>query len=37
VKLDSDTGEFEERIPGAGVLVNGSEIEFLELLHGEES
>jgi hypothetical protein len=36
-KLDSKTGEFKERIGNAGLLVNGSEIEFIELIKGEDN
>ncbi|HTD38246.1 MAG TPA: DUF6338 family protein [Candidatus Limnocylindrales bacterium] len=35
--LDSDTGAFQHEVPSAGLLVNGAEIEFIELIEGQES
>ena len=34
-KIDGETGEFAEALEGAGLLVNGSEIEVLELIEGQ--
>lgn len=34
-KIDDD-GKFKERIESAGILVNGTEVEFVELIDGEE-